>query len=216
MKLFISIVVAGTFLAQSANAQSVDAIIKKGNDMYKVGKFKEAELLYRKALAKEPGNYKAKFNLGNTLDKQKKSADAAVLYDEVAKAKIPTNDTANTTNFQASIYYNKGVAMAKDHKLAEAITAFKQSLRLIPEDQKTRENLQKALNEQKEQEQNEHNNNQQQKNDPPPSPRSQEQQNNKMNEKQAEEMLGKLRDSENQLQKQLQKKPSNKQNQKDW
>lgn len=203
-------------MATSAAAQSTEAIIKKGNDFYKQGKFKEAELLYRKALVKDPGNYRAKFNLGNTLDKLKKSADAAVLYDEVAKTKIPHTDTLSSSNFQASIYYNKGVAMAQDHKLKEAIAAFKQSLRLVPEDNKTRENLQKALNEQKEQEQNEHNNKPKQQNDPPPTPKNQEQQKNKMNEKDAEELLGKLRDSENQLQKQLQKKPSNKQNQKDW
>lgn len=216
MKLAISIIVFSTLSVQAAVAQSIDAIIKKGNEMYKAGKYGEAELLYRRALAKDPGNYKAKYNLGNTLDKLKKSADAAVLYDEVSQTKIPAGDTSNTPAFHAQVLYNKGVALAKDHKLAEAITAFKQSLRLIPEDNKTRENLQKALNEQKENEQNEHNNNQQQQNNPPPSPKQQEQQKNKMNEKDAEEMLGKLRDSEKELQKQLQKKPSNKQNQKDW
>lgn len=217
MKLAISILVACSTLAvQSAVAQSTDAIIQRGNEMYKAGKMKEAELLYRRALAKDPGNIKAKYNLGNTLDKMKKSGDAAVLYDEVAKTRLSVGDSMNTTGFQATVLYNQGVALAKDHKLPEAITAFKQSLRLMPDDNKTRENLQKALNEQREQEQNEHNNRPQQQNEPPPSPKSQEQQKNKMNEKDAEEMLGKLRDSEKELQKQLQKKPSNKQNQKDW
>lgn len=216
MKLAISIIIVSSLAAQAAVAQSTDAIIKKGNDMYKAGKYSAAEQLYRRALVKEPGNYKAKYNLGNTLDKMKKSADAAVMYEEVTKTSIPANDTSNTPAFQAHVYYNRGVALAKDHKLADAITAFKQSLRLVPEDNKARENLQKALNEQKEQEQNEHNNKQQQQNEPPPSPRKQEEQKNKMNEKDAEEMLGKLRDSEKELQKQLQKKPSNKQNQKDW
>jgi tetratricopeptide (TPR) repeat protein len=217
VKLAISILVACSTLAvQSAVAQSTDAIIQRGNEMYKAGKMKEAELLYRRALAKDPGNIKAKYNLGNTLDKMKKSGDAAVLYDEVAKTRLSVGDSMNTTGFQANVLYNQGVALAKDHKLPEAITAFKQSLRLMPDDNKTRENLQKALNEQREQEQNEHNNRPQQQNEPPPSPKSQEQQKNKMNEKDAEEMLGKLRDSEKELQKQLQKKPSNKQNQKDW
>lgn len=217
MKLAISIIVACSTLAvQSAVAQSTDAIIKSGNEMYKAGKVKEAEILYRRALAKDPGNIKAKYNLGNALDKLKKSGDAAVLYEEVAKAKLPAGDSMNNPRFQADVFYNQGVALAKDHKLPEAIGAFKQSLRLKPNDNKTRENLQKALNEQRENEQNEHNNRPQQQNEPPPSPKSQEQQKNKMNEKDAEEMLGKLRDSEKELQKQLQKKPSNKQNQKDW
>ncbi|GGH77248.1 tetratricopeptide (TPR) repeat protein [Filimonas zeae] len=217
MKLAISILLACSTLAvQSAVAQSTDAIIKSGNEMYKAGKVKEAELLYRRALAKDPGNIKAKYNLGNALDKMKKSGDAAVLYEEVAKAKLPAGDTMNNARFQAGVLYNQGVALAKDHKLPEAIGAFKQSLRLAPNDNKARENLQKALNEQRENEQNEHNNRPQQQNEPPPSPKSQEQQKNKMNEKDAEEMLGKLRDSEKELQKQLQKKPSNKQNQKDW
>lgn len=216
MKLAITLLIACSTLAQSAVAQSTDAIIKRGNEMYKAGKVKEAELLYRRALAKDPGNIKAKYNLANSLDKMKKSGDAAVLFEEIAKAKIPAGDTMNTTKFQAGVLYNQGVTLAKDHKLPEAISAFKQSLRLMPEDNKTRENLQKALNEQREQEQNEHNNKPQQQNEPPPSPKSQEQQKNKMNEKDAEEMLGKLRDSEKELQKQLQKKPSNKQNQKDW
>lgn len=215
MKSAILIVIITLLAGHSATAQNADAAIKKGNDLYKLGKYAAAEMEYRRALIKDPNSYKAKYNLGNALEKQKKTGDASVLYTEVGNAKINIADSAQNT-FMAGVFYNKGVTLAKDHKLPEAIDAFKQSLRLVPEDNKTRENLQKALNEQKEHDQNEHNNKQQQQNEPPPSPKQQEQQKNKMNEKDAEEMLGKLRDSEKELQKQLQKKPSNKQNQKDW
>jgi len=47
--------------------------------------------------------------------------------------------------------YNKGVALIKQQKLDESIDAWKNSLKLNPDDIDTRENLQKALLEKKNQ-----------------------------------------------------------------
>lgn len=192
-------------------AQSGDASVKKGNDLYKKGDYANAELYYRKALIKEPGNVAAKFNLGNAMEKQKKGEDAAAMFNDVVSAK-----SADTV-MKAKAYYNKGLALAKDNKLQLAIDAFKQTLRLTPDDEQARENLQKAMNELKQQQQ------QNQKQNQQPQPQKQQQKpqqeknNSKLNQSQAEEMLGQLRDNEKQLQRQIQKGRSTpNQNKKDW
>ncbi|RXK83445.1 tetratricopeptide repeat protein [Filimonas effusa] len=194
-------------------AQSGDASVKKGNDLYRKGDYANAELYYRKALLKEPGNVAAKFNLGNAMEKQKKGEDAAAMFNDVGGGK--SVDTAT----KAKAYYNKGLALAKDNKLQMAIDAFKQALRLAPDDEQARENLQKAMNElrqQQQQKQDQKQNQQPQPQKQQPKPQ-QEKTNSKLNQSQAEEMLGQLRDNEKQLQRQIQKGRSTpNQNKKDW
>lgn len=209
------LLLAMSLTAHAAMAQAGDAAVEKGNDRYRKGDYSSAEMYYRKALIKEPGNLKAKFNLGNAMEKQKKEEQAAALFNDVASA-----GKAVDTAMKAKAFYNKGLAMAKDGKLPVAIDAFKQALRLTPDDEHARENLQKAMNELKQQQQQQQNQNQQQKQQQQQQPKEekkQEKSNSKLNQKQAEQMLGQLRDNEKQLQRQIQKghtPPT--QNKKDW
>lgn len=213
IKQLTGVLVLCTAVSMQSYAQAGDASVKKGNDLYKKGDYVNAELYYRKALVKEPGNVAAKFNLGNAMEKQKKEEDAAAMFNDIAGAK------STDSVMKAKAYYNKGLALAKDSKLQNAIDAFKQSLRLVPDDEHTRENLQKAMNElrqqqQQKQDQKQNQNQQPQPQKPKPQP---EKSNSKLNQSRAEEMLDQLRDNEKQLQRQIRKSNSNPNpNKKDW
>lgn len=195
-------------------AQSGDAAVKKGNDSYKKGDYAAAEQQYRKALIKEPGNVAARFNLGNAMEKQKKQEDAAAMFNDIASSKGV--DSA----MKARAYYNKGLALAKDHKLPLAVEAFKQSLRIAPTDEQARENLQKAMNEikqqQQKQQQNQQPNQQNQEQNKPKKEPQPENNSSGLSKNQAEKMLDQLRDNEKQIQKQIHKGRSTPNHKKDW
>jgi len=183
-------------------AQPLDNIIKTGNDAYKKRDYKTATDLYKKALAKEADNLTAKFNLGNAYERQNKIFEAAKYYDDVA-------GTAGDAALKAKALYNRALAYVKEQKLPDAIETFKQSLKLEPSDNETRENLQKAINDLKKQQQSQ-----------PPPKQNQKPQKNKKNKQPDKDMMeqkfDELRDKEKQLQKMLQKKPNSFQPDKDW
>jgi len=175
-KLFLLLAV---FAALNAGAQ-VNVFISKGNEYYQASQFDMAISQYRKALEAEPNNTTAQFNLANALQKQKKYDEAIQQLDQLAYA---TNDR----KLKASAYYNQGVAHSHLKNLEQSIESYKSALRLDPTDQQARENLQKALLEQKKKQQ------QQQKDQKKPEP--------KMSQKEAEQKLKMLQQKERDLQK---------------
>ena len=185
--------------------------VVKGNKHYKEGDYDKAEAAYQKALSKKQDPV-AQYNLGNTLYKKEKTADAIRSFEETA---------ANTTEaeLKAKALYNKGVLYHKDNKLNDAIEAYKQALRLTPADEEIRKNLQLALRAKKQQEPQKQKKQKEQKpkedkKEPPPQPKPQQ---SKLSKKQAEQYLKALEQKEKQLQEKMQKKtgvPS--QPEKDW
>ncbi|MGI8951842.1 MAG: tetratricopeptide repeat protein [Chitinophagaceae bacterium] len=195
-----------------AHAQNANNLIKIGNDAYKKGDYKNAVTQYQKALQQDAKNNIAKFNLGNALQKQNQFAESEKEYDEIAK-------NSTDENLQANSYYNKGVSLVQQKKLPEAITAFKQSLKLSPTDDSARENLQKALNDLKQQQQNQSQNNQQKKQQKQnqQKQKQQPQDKNPLSKQRAEQLLSNLRQQEKELQKKLQQqKTTTGQPEKDW
>ena len=207
------------------SAQQVNRTIKSGNDAYKKGDFSTAVKDYKKAVEKNPKNNVAHFNLGNALEKSKNVDDANKQYDEII------NNNADA-DLSSKAFYNKGVTLANAKKLPEAINAFKQTLRLSPEDKDARENLQKALNELKQQQQKQNNQNKDQNKDQnkkdqqdkkdqnkqQQQKQQQDQQKQQADKQRMEQLLNSLRDQEKDLQKQVQKQklPPLKQPDKDW
>jgi len=214
LKCFFTII-ATVFIASTLWAQQGNGLVKKGNDEYKKGDLKAATDSYRKALAKDKDNKAAQFNLGNALEKQSQATDAEKEYNELL------NSNANT-DLKSKASYNKGLSLIQQKKFPEAADAFKQSLKINPEDNDARENLQKALNEIKKQQ--EQQNQQQQKKEQKKQKEDQKQQQQqqpqnktKLSMQKAEQLLNQLRDKEKQLQNQLQKqKPNTQQQEKDW
>jgi Ca-activated chloride channel homolog len=202
LKIIFTIFLAG--IVGVLHAQDISRTINDGNTAYKKGDYKTASELYKKALDKNGDNIPARFNLGNALDKQHDVLSAQKYYDDVSTS---TNDAS----LKSKAFYNKGVALVQQQKLPEAIDAFKQALKLTPEDDEVRENLQKAINDLKRQQQSR--SPQQQKNKPK---QQQQQQNKQVNPQVMEQKFNELRDKEKQLQKMLQQKPNQAQPDKDW
>ena len=91
-------------------------------------------MAYRKAIEKNPKNPQAPFNLGNALMAQKKDSVAIEQFE--AASRLETNPLRKAKSF-----HNIGV-ICQTHKMyGEAIEAYKNALRLNPNDDETRYNL---------------------------------------------------------------------------
>ncbi|MEP6684667.1 MAG: tetratricopeptide repeat protein, partial [Parafilimonas sp.] len=144
MKYFITILFFASAIFTSA--QEVNNYIQKGNEAYHKGDFDAAVDNYKNALRKQPKNNTARFNLANALQRQNETKEAKKNYDEVLAS-------TGINSLKAESNYNKALTLIKEKDLVKAITSFKESLKENPNDDDARENLQKALNELKQQQQ---------------------------------------------------------------
>lgn len=123
---------------QLALAQRATNEIARGNEYYRQGEFELAERQYRAGLPDETAQY----NLADALVQQKRYKEALEVLNGL------TNSAKEPSTKQAS-HYNAGVVYSKLQDNAAAIEAYKNALRMNPNDKDARENLQKALQEQK-------------------------------------------------------------------
>jgi Ca-activated chloride channel homolog len=195
MRYLITIVVLGAFL--QLPAQKVNELIVAGNDFYRQGKLEEAEKKYTEAVKLQPVNVTAKFNLAAVMYKLGKPEDAKKIYTELA---TPGKDVA----IRSKAWYNKGAILSKEKKLEESIEAYKSALKLNPDDQEARENLQKALQELKKREPPKKKEDNKKKKQEQQQKQKQQQQ-PKMNQKEAEQRLKLLEQKEKEVQQRLQK-----------
>ena len=93
-----------------------------------------AEALYRKAIAKDPANAEARYNLGNIYYKNEITGEAVERHTQSAKV-------AEEKPLKHDAYHNQGNAFMKQKKYKEAVEAYKNSLRNNPNDEETRYNL---------------------------------------------------------------------------
>ena len=167
--------------------------IQDGNNYYRQQQFDKAADEYQKALQASPANKIAKFNLANALIKQNKPDEAGKLLSQL-------NVKETNADLRSKATYNQGVMFSKQKKLEESIESYKESLRLNPNDQEVRENLQKALlelkkkNPPKKQEEKKKKQQQQQQ---PPKP--------KISPREAQQQLKLLEQKEKEVQERLQK-----------
>lgn len=141
-------------LGTSAYAQDRQSI-RQGNKLYRQEKFDKAEVEYRKALAKNPRNTQAMYNLGCALMQQQKDSAAIVQFEQAGKLET-------SAMRKAMSYHNMGVICQKHQMFGEAIQAYQESLRNNPNDNETRYNLSLCKRQQKKQQQNQNNQNQNQ------------------------------------------------------
>lgn len=120
--------------------------IHKGNELYKQGKYAEAEASYRTSVEKAKASVAGNFNLGDALYKQKKYDNAAQKFTDIASS-------ASNKNVKAQAYHNLGNALLEAKKLEESIEAYKKSLLNNPKDDQTRYNLAYAQEKLKQQQQ---------------------------------------------------------------
>jgi Ca-activated chloride channel family protein len=122
------------FLTEISWAQADKKFIRNGNREYEKNKFPGAEIYYRKAIDKNKGSADAIFNSGDALYKQKK-------YEDAGKQFIETHKMNENKDKKSASLYNLGNSMLMANKLQESIEAYKNSLKLKPENQEAKYNL---------------------------------------------------------------------------
>jgi Ca-activated chloride channel family protein len=196
MKIGSVIFIAASMIASAPlMGQKTENSIQSGNTLYKEQKYDQAEIQYNDVLTKEPANTTAKFNLANALYRRGKQDESAKKLDELIAYE-------KETALRSQSFYNKGVILSAQKKLEESIEAYKNTLRLNPDDKDARENLQKALLELKKKnppkKEDKKKKQEQQKKQPQP----------KMNQKEAQQRLKLLEQKEKEVQQRMQKEKS--------
>jgi Ca-activated chloride channel family protein len=210
-------------LFSPAKAQTVRSHISDGNKAYGKQNFADAEAAYKKALEKNPRSIEALFNLGNSYYKQQRFEEAGRQFGNSAIAMKNPLD-------RSKAFYNGGNALFKSNKFPESIEAYKQALRLNPDDDDARYNLEVARkrmhqqqknqqqkqekdrqNKQQNQQQNQQQEQQQDQQQPQQAKQDQTQQQqvqkkNQMPKQEADRILEALRNNEKEIQKNLRKR----------
>lgn len=127
-----------------SSAQKENALIRSGNRYYKQKQIDQSQQQYQEAVRTAPENPTANYNLGNAQFRKNNFEEAAKSYE------TSVNHSTDNAGREKGLY-NQGVALAKAKKLQESIDAWKNALKLDASDEDARENLQKALMEQKQQ-----------------------------------------------------------------
>lgn len=234
MRRYIIIAILTLIAFQGAFAQTDRDLIRQGNKLYGQHKYQQAEVAYRKAVAQNPNNSRALYNLGCALQKENRDSDAINQYQKAVKLE-------QNTTVRSRSYYNMGVAYQLKKDYGKAIEAYKDCLRLNPGDndarynyvlckrmqnqqnqnsgsnQKNKDDKNKDKNDKnnKKNQQNKDNNKQQNKNND----QQQQQQNGEMSKENAEQLLQAAMNEENQTEAKLKKamqQPSRRQLDKNW
>ncbi|WP_396636416.1 tetratricopeptide repeat protein [Maribacter sp. R77961] len=105
-----------------------------GNKKLSENNFIEAEVDYRKAIAKSPDNAAAPYNLGNAYYNNATFSEAFGRFKEAG-------ETATSKKDKHKAYHNMGNVFMKRKDYAKAVEAYKEALRNNPKDEETRYNL---------------------------------------------------------------------------
>ncbi|ADV48560.1 tetratricopeptide repeat protein [Cellulophaga sp. E16_2] len=96
--------------------------------------FTNAEVDYRKAIAKSTENSAASYNLGNAYYSNESFNEAFTRYKQAG-------ETATSKEDKHKAYHNMGNVFMKEKQYEKAVEAYKQALRNNPTDEETRYNL---------------------------------------------------------------------------
>ena len=231
---FIALYLLLFSFAGETYAQSTRGLINDGVDLYKEQKFADAEVNFKKGVEKNPESFEARFNLGDAYYKQER-------YDDAIKSFQSAFVNARSDEERAKLYHNVGNSLLKSQKIKESIGAYKEALKLNPNDQETKYNLSYALNQlnnpdqnQQQKDQNKDQNKDQQDQDQQKQDQqqqdqqkqdqqkqdqkqSQQQKEQELTKQEAERILDALKENEKDLQKQLRKIRGQKvKTEKDW
>jgi Ca-activated chloride channel homolog len=147
-----------TIIAAKGYPQSDKSLTRRGNDKYNKGSYQQAELEYRKALEKNPKSYRADYNLGNALYREKQYDAAGAKYAGLAEKE-------KNKQKRSRYYYNLGNTLYESKKYNESAEAYKNALRNNPNDKDAKHNLLLAMQMLKEQQNKQKQDQQQNKND---------------------------------------------------
>ena len=216
------LIILSLLISFTSFAQNKKSLLREGNTLYADSSYNDAEMQYRKSLEKDQDYFNASFNLADAVYKQERYEESSALFGALI-------DNAPTESDLSKVYHNMGNSLVKEQKLDEAIDAYKNALRINPNDAETRHNLalckQKKQEQEQQQEENkedkedkeeqEENKEEQEKNDQKnenqeqkqeDQQKQQEEKKEEMSKEDAEKMLEAIQQQEKDLQEELQKK----------
>lgn len=205
------------------NGQTSNQLIREGNRLFSSKKYAQSEILYRKAVDKDVNNAIANYNLGRSLQEQKKNAEAKKFYEAAAKLeREPIR--------QSSSYNNLGTIFQNEKDYTKAIEAYKNALRHNPNHNNARYNLELCKQKQKQQSSNDKKNKSNKDKDKKKQSQNKNQKNNQkknnqqkdkqdMSKENAEQLLNAVKQQEKETQERLSKamrQPSDRKLDKNW
>ena len=123
--------------ALSSLAQKERKLLREGNTLYEKGKYKEAEMNYRKALDADKNSTRGLFNLGDAVYQQKNFEESSKIFGNLAGSKLSSGDKAN-------VFHNLGNSLLEAKDYEKSILAYQNSLLNNPSDKDTKYNLEYA------------------------------------------------------------------------
>ena len=193
MVRILLVVYSFVFMIPVSAQVSSDVHTHRGNQSFDKGDFDDASYHYLKTLEDKSDDFRAQYNLGNTLYKKNQYSDAVSTYQKALK-------NAKTKEQKTAALYNLGNAYYKNKQQKEAVDSYKQALKLDPNNQTILKNLQIAL-QKKDSKQQQQEQDQQQ---------SQQQQNNEQNKGEKENPMDMYAPENDKLKKEQQEENSNK------
>ena len=179
-------------LPLAVSAQSARQHVRQGNKQFRAGNYADAEVAYRKALEKDQRNAQANFNLGNALFSQRKDSAAVAQFEAASKLD-------NSPVRRAQAFHNMGVVCQGKKMYGEAIEAYKEALRLNPNDDETRYNLAVCKRQQKNQQQQDQQKQNQQQQQQQDQQKKEQQQQKQQEQKQQQQQQQRSRENAEQL-----------------
>ena len=134
--------------------KEANAYMNQAEEALSENDFASAEAAYRKAIAKDPSNTTAKYNMGNLYYNREKSGESQSRF-------VEANKVSESKEDRHRINHNLGNSFMKQKKYKEAVEAYKNALRNDPTDDETRYNLalaKKKLEEEQQQNQDKNDN----------------------------------------------------------
>jgi tetratricopeptide (TPR) repeat protein len=119
--------------------------LRVGDELYTNRAYTDAETAYRKAL-EEKEKPTTTFNLGNTIYRQNRIPEAIAQYES-------TISLSNNPQIKADAWYNLGNAHFENKDFEKSVQAYKESLKLRPDDEDAKKNLVAALRQFRQQQQ---------------------------------------------------------------
>ena len=139
--LIIVLLGAGLLSAQ----KSYDALVFEGNQSFDKKKYDDATAKYADAIQKNPKDFTAHYNLGNSLYKSEKYKEAQAEFEKA-------NQLARSIPDKSAALHNLGNAHMKMKEPEKAAEFYKQSLKNDPYNEATRKNYEIAKLEEKQKE----------------------------------------------------------------
>lgn len=134
LKKYLFLVSTALLALHTAQAQTGNKYIRKGNDLYKKQQYADAEANYKKALELNGKSVEGNYNLGNSMYSQKRFDAARKEYDSSMKL-------TSSKDVKADASYNIGNTYMEAKNWEESIRSYKNALKLDPKDEEARYNL---------------------------------------------------------------------------